>query len=432
MNKKGVSLLVAIGISSLIIVFAIGVSKIIVSQLKSTGQTQSSNAAYYAAEAGLEIALMKMKDKEIGYNLKPNPDSFELSIEDGGATGRTAQIEYKVENTVRDLKSTNNYAAVSSNLFLVPSPWLGDADKSPCNREVPPLPANASQLTTPQLEAAALEHPCNWNRISYGETVTIPLYYLDDANLAVNPADSSGIKSLVLKMRTPCKDGKLDNNSFECVNGRYELDVDLLNGDKKIIETDDTAVNWQIIAEDFNGRAVVLLPNDQREEVSIEQGSFIRKKDKNSEIAESKINKATASSTNKYAVLLDKGLCNFGNRGDSSLCSGKDTENFVGSLLNFLQEKKQSSAPVPRPSNAQDWDQIKKEKPVLKFTVIHPLTEKNTATNIPYLEYQLITDKPIASNLQIVEVSAEINGFKQSLQSKNPIESSILEFVVHN
>jgi len=282
----------------------------------------------------------------------------------------------------------------------------------------------------------------------------VPLYRLKANNIdAINPAATAGdtefgggMGMFVFRVRTPCKvwepvvaSGELD--SFECKE-RWELNVD---------DTDDTIINWEISGYDGHKNIVTFYSQNIRDNQDPPQ----RMVKKNSEIYEQKVNMvksdsvlitlpdSTAQYLEKYTVLKDKNNTNCSsvkietrtqrNR-DTSKCSGKDVNDYVGSIFEFLKSDSFQQVPFRLATDLptdKDWKRSV-DKPYLKFTTIYPFEDKDQKIKIPYLEYQIITDKPIAGNLQIIDVNATVGGFRQSLQVKKPVQSSVLEFAVHN
>jgi len=281
----------------------------------------------------------------------------------------------------------------------------------------------------------------------------VPLYRLKANNIdAINPAATAGdtefgggMGMFVFRVRTPCKEGKWDatDGAFKCTE-RWELYLDESTPETKI-KTDDTIINWEISGYDAGGEIVSLLPQNLRKPKTND-----RQEEKNSEIYEKKINEAKGippstlpgltSYVEKYTVLKDKNTLSSCisviNKFPQSLnvtsrCSGKDVNDYEGGIFEFLNSTLSQQIPSSGVAG-KDWNRSL-DKPYFKFTTIYPFyADKDQKIKIPYLEYQIITDKPIAGNLQIIDVNATVGGFRQSLQVKKSVQSSVLEFAVHN
>lgn len=82
-NQKGVSLYLAVVILAILLPVAIGLSSIVIFQLKMTRELGNSVVAFYAADSGLEKALY-----EIEKNGNERTSHYEGALDDG--------IDYKV------------------------------------------------------------------------------------------------------------------------------------------------------------------------------------------------------------------------------------------------------------------------------------------------------------------------------------------------
>lgn len=67
----GVSLPLAIGLTTLLFLFAVAANEIIIKNLQSVRRIEASNRAYFAAEAGLEDALYELSAHYAGYQTPP-------------------------------------------------------------------------------------------------------------------------------------------------------------------------------------------------------------------------------------------------------------------------------------------------------------------------------------------------------------------------
>jgi len=196
-----------------------------------------------------------------------------------------------------------------------------------------------------------VDKPCNWNKLLYGSSATIPLFdTLNDGTGTVDTPDTlAGFAGWNLKIRTPCDDGTMDS---DCE--RYTL-----NEDGSISGEGDTVVFWQLTGTDADGNAVSLVPDDtvianrvSHVETRIDAG------DLNTEVYESLINNAL---TTGYTVL---------------------SANSTGHYQTLLTEC------------TLDLQSLS-----LQLNIVTPLKDDSGAS-IPYLEWQLETDSsaPLADN----------------------------------
>lgn len=68
-------------------------------------------------------------------------------------------------------------------------------------------------------------------------------------------------------------------------------------------------------------------------------------------------------------------------------------------------------------------------KPQIKLSLTKPLQNK-LGQEIPYLEYQLVTDIRIANSSPIIQVEGFQNGVKQTIRIQPSYEKGLLDFVV--
>lgn len=72
-SNKGVSLPMAIGLVSLLMIASVAVNELIIRALRSANQIESSDRAYFAAEAGIEDALYELSPHFAGYETPDLP-----------------------------------------------------------------------------------------------------------------------------------------------------------------------------------------------------------------------------------------------------------------------------------------------------------------------------------------------------------------------
>ena len=58
-NKKGISVLYVIFIASILLAISLGISGILINQIKMLGEIRYSVVAFYAADSGIELVLMQ-------------------------------------------------------------------------------------------------------------------------------------------------------------------------------------------------------------------------------------------------------------------------------------------------------------------------------------------------------------------------------------
>lgn len=228
-------------------------------------EMEGATQAQLSAESAAEQAILAMKDYSAGYSIELTEEVFQVDNNEDGAYESWGN--YTVSSSAQ-MNSTD-----PRDYFYTPIPGTGTAGD----------PHGCSILN----EDKDIDHPCNWNKLLYGESVTIPLYTDDGSGNILTPADFDDFAAWSLKIRTPCMDGSLDDP--DCV--RYTFDeVDSDPG--KTIDGGDPVVFWQLVGEDSDGNSVSLLPDDGK---GLYFGSYTRTSS-NTEIYESLVNDAYDSS----------------------------------------------------------------------------------------------------------------------------------------
>ena len=72
-DQRGVSLIVTLGALAVLIILATGVSKMVLSFIRSASQVEQANIAFLAAESGVELALYDLVAFEDGYQIDHDP-----------------------------------------------------------------------------------------------------------------------------------------------------------------------------------------------------------------------------------------------------------------------------------------------------------------------------------------------------------------------
>lgn len=274
---------------------------------------EAASKARAAAESAAESAILLIKDEEAGYE----PAAGQVYPD--GLTTDTYGI-YQVYS-----RAGENDTLGGS--YYTPHPSTGNA-----------APSSECSILEEDLDP---DHACNWNKLSYGDSETIPLY-ANDGSSNLNPSDL-GLDAWYLRVRTPCSNGSYEE---DCDGGsRYSLD-----GESTDYDNDNNIILWQLIGYDSTGTTVVSeVPDDTYgSRFSRDSRSYSAT---NTEIYESLINTATdnivleASSTSsdpRYSDLY-------------TTCTDSTIETLI-----------------------------------LQIDVVNQLIDADTAASVPYLEWQLV------------------------------------------
>ena len=296
-------------------------------------EMEGSTEALLAAESAAEQAILAMKDFNAGYSIGLTEDSFEVDENNDGVYETWG--DYSVYSTAQENDTD------SSGYYYTPIPGTGTAAREDdCT-------VRDSDHDGDFDNDEDLDHPCNWNKLMYGDSVTIPLYVSDGTETGVlTPADFASFTGWYLKVRTPCADNEGQPDEVDCTT-RFTFDGDGSDSTLTEDDNDSTVVFWQLIGEDVNGDSVSLLPDDISQ---VSYNSRLRLS-ANTEIYEDALNDANTAGT--YIVL-------------ESTNTSPYTE-----LYQICTDELSTLS--------------------LQLNIVTPLIDEND-NPIPYLEWQLATD----------------------------------------
>ncbi len=270
-----------------------------------------------------------------------------------------------------------------------------------------------------------VNYSCNWNKLIFGsgqtDRVAVPLYYDEaklDGNSSVpkNPFKDGTAKNLIVRLRTPCKPCAKDPTNVsadericdpavvkdetvcdDAKDERYKLDA---------TTSDDIVVQWLINGEciDKNGKteACGVMPIADKKVVSF------------SALYESKIYANNASGFDNKSqdtfIIIDNETLTY----DSNAYPKQTT------LIDDSGDLK---------INSNKLSQI--SKPVFTLFLNKPLLTKKKS-NIPYLEYQVLTDSPVGNSKSSLEVTINVEGnsFRKTLTQD--VQKDLIDFAINN
>lgn len=245
-----------------------------------------------------------------------------------------------------------------------------------------------------------LDFSCNWNKLMFGgsqmDRVSIPLYYDDGLNGIINPFATGDATKFYLRMRTPCLPCIYEGDEVSGINRLCERDKNKTvcdAADERYVLDDeggdrggDIVVQWQLTGQ-CGGGECGLVP--------------IPEYNANSAIFEGHINEATRG------VILKKET------------RGYRTDVHENEDISFSNRLK-GTPEIPAMAT-----------PTLTLFLNSALISNNEK-NIPYLEYQILTDKPIGNPKTKMEVIASVNGnaFWKILYKEEA--KGLIDFAVQN
>lgn len=444
-NEQGFISVVALGILVLMTIVGLSVYE---TSFNTIGSIKNTNNYYHAqdmANSASEFLKWEINNggHEYGYNKKitcgygkfaKDGDVAEIcetlahiaKNSDGTYADVKTQIEIKGRATEDDKWGGNCPGADTANgCYTVPLPGKGTAGDrcnaySPYVDDIAKMVDDNAKISSNGIIAQS-EYSCNWNKLIFGSSstdrVAIPLYYENEKGEIVNQfnkADGGGsayAQDFALRLRTPClpcaeKGKDAESGKTRKCNGtnpdptickadeRYVLDA-------KTKEDNDIVVQWQIVGTCKDG--------DKEEE----QCGLIPYKGEDSE-------DTTASQLTEKLINEDKYLNNIVLR---KISRGLNTNTFPQVNTPIMKKSDQVNDPTP-------LLQIMK-KPTLTLMLSGKLLT-DTQGYIPYLEYQFVTDHPIATPVIQMTAQASFNGNSFKVNTDQQVERPLVDFAIQN
>jgi len=344
-----------------------------------------------------------------------------------GKTQKNAEVIFSVKGRSDDSDklTTAKCGSFSSTCYVTPTPGTGDVGTN-CAMYKPN--ANNSSNVDPSLANGSTSldqanYSCNWNKLVFGSSqtdrVAVPLYYdgsaVSGTATIVDPYKDGKAKNFVVRMRTPCKpcapagltatadqrtcDGTVKDETVCDDKDRYVLDAN---------SSDDIVVQWLINGECDEGggktEACGMMP--------VSQGV------KNA-------NQTTLTPSAFYESLILNNNHNT-NQSSSLVLDGTglayDTNNYPSAV--YLLQVKNNAL-----SSTIKLDAM--TKPVFSLFLSKPLLT-SSKNNIPYLEYQVLTDSPVGNSKSTLDVVANVDGnlFHKTLMKE--VQKALIDFAIHN
>lgn len=432
-RQDGFIAIIALGIIALMAIFIVMLAKTTQETYKNIKATKDYYLAQSVINSLLEGLELELSEKDFGYNFEATctKEDFGVGItKPPGATTATPtsendpskqicaaladhiqtqgveeiEVTFKIVGRPKDEeKFIGDCPGITGGkCYTVPFPGIGNAGDR-CNlyneslkfdkakNKVGLKVNNKGQIQ--EVEGVSqLDYSCNWNKLVLGSSstdrVAIPLYYTTtDANgnaKIVNPFNSSEnlAKNFILRMRTPCDKSLVKGeDKSNCVDGyRYILNE---------ADGNDILIQWQL-----TGQCVV---NGKEEECGLIQ------------------------SPKEVGQLLDEAMINGKQQGFSKnqVIKGDLTE---GENLNESEK------------NPNILDQLKTmTKPIFALFLNKKLiSTKGNSEKIPYLEYQILTDYPVADAQTKMEVSVKVNGTQQNKTIYKANKKDLIDFAIQN
>lgn len=410
------------------------------------------DSARDTADSTIEYLQWKMKSFSPGLNDTANCTFKNKAFDTGpsmknqavcndllGIVGsKTADVRITVKGRSSTADNLNSAKCGADACYVTPTPGTGDAGAN-CALYKPNSVPNSTNVD-PALPAVGtvldqVDYSCNWNKLIFGsgqtDRVAIPLYYDssvlgDQPNLLekiVNPyfGATPSAKKFYVRLRTPCKPCATGTNATadqRTCNGtalhnaqdptvcdatdRYVLDTGTNN------DGDDIVVQWLI-----NGQC--------------DAGGGKMESCGMTPIADKDNNKSTFSSLYESKIYANSTIGKSNLSVSSYIVIKNSTLAFDTNA--YPQQTTIIDTSVDPLIYSNKLSQI--IKPVFTLFLNKPLLTPSKS-NIPYLEYQVLTDYPVGnskSSLDVI-VNVEGNNFRKTLTQE--VQKALIDFAIHN
>ncbi|MFH1734291.1 MAG: hypothetical protein ABIE92_06240 [bacterium] len=466
-GEEGFISIVGLAILTIMSFYMVTLAQTMVRTVDSTKRWNNLYLAEYSLGVTAEEALrFIVKDYEAGFNtgeITCSYGKFADEMQGGGQSdfcqvfdnlasseaykGKDVQVKIEIKGRPSaDQKFGGECAdaGFTNGCYVVPSPGTGTAGDR-CNMYTPVFNSSSEVLignNSQPLEQgiagqdglAQIDYACNWNKLTFGSSITdraaIPFYYQVDDDTIVSPFNSDSAlnggtqaQKFVLRVRTPClpcvyeqsdvrtginrlcergDDTTICYDYDQSPNERYELKV---SG----IDDDDVVVQWQLTGTCNEGgvdEECGLIQYVKYLTQGIDAGF--------SGITEGRINNYanlnlahTNSADAKHMILYPT-------------LFGIDTSTYE--RLRIFKNPFGGSDQLKLPSIKQ---------PFLTLFLSNKLIS-SADKNVPYLEYQVLTDQPIGNNTTELHVTVNVDGnFSEKtiyLDNSKPL----IDFAVQN
>lgn len=307
-NQRGISIIIAVGFSGLMVLISIGLSRVILPSLMGTGNVETLNQAHFAAEGAYEDAL------------------YVLSKHGPGIIFEQSKTTFSVDNRTEYSWKIDGKSAASGAEFVIPAPGEGDSLN---------------------------DRDKNWNMINVSEGVEINLFMdgTGDPDIVFSPimhsidppAFPGGLSDIRVKLRTPCP--SKDDDPATCL--RPSFNTNPATEDEQYGIADDTILTWSFAAADRVTADKYVL----HEVVSYDETKdpIERKMDTSTEIYESKIESVTDN-----LVLSATAGCPIVSQSEP-VCKGKNQDGSNQNIEDFLSANPNIHVPTLKLTPISDF-----------------------------------------------------------------------------
>lgn len=441
-GKEGFIAIVALGIFALLMFFGILVQQTVVNTYASVKNTKNYYESQNLANSMLSYLQYKLKNHAAGFSTEGKQNcgygagAEAVANMPGGQSPvcadaemipvpanetKDVRISFEVKGRqkfdVEKVSSVKCGAAGQGGCYVMP---MGDGSAGSDRCKFYPLaflpggaPAVGDQITGAAFIVDQLDYACNWNKLTFGSSlsdrVAVPLYYDDSALTAGVPhilnvytagAQEKKATKLILRMRTPCLPcGVPDTNGIVPIGTRRcspGTDINVCRDEERyqlnLRDGDEMVVQWGIDGKcEVGGR--------------MQACGLVGYPDPGS----------------GFPVVHASGLY------ESTILGA--INNAVLNELKFGQPTHLNDKSPKVINNQQILPSF--TEPIFTLFLNHALIS-TTGANIPYLEYQILTDKPIGNSSVKLEANVAIDGSSYTKTIYKEMSKPLIDFAIQN
>lgn len=416
-KKSGVSLIIAIVFVSALMLVMAGLFEAQIFTIQTVKNHELEGKADYLEEGVKEIAGWYAANASLGANISSddtNPsqtltnmmnaiyamadDMMNSGAVDANDPNAAGQGEgFTCIDTNPDPQKTESCAALTikghaeladqiklgnTSYYSVPIAKTGDAGTDCDKKQIDPNdPDNANDS-------------CHWNKLKMGDSVEIPLYYMDGA--AVSAHDFTAVGSaFILRVRTQCGSDS-NNDGIKDINCDADQRIVLYppEGDDANflkVGVDKVLIQWTISDSDPASNKTLLAVDSKDNNTKLRLKAKGPLGEANTEISASRIDWAKDSAVGDdplydFIILEDKAVDK----------EGKDLNNIATSVGQFIKGS---------------------TKPVLRLSMVDMPRNIDNSANVPFLEYQLLTKTKVSDSKSLLTGSAKIGDFYKEFKT---------------
>lgn len=420
-----------------------GLFEVRIRVIQSIGNRETEAKAQYLAESAAELAGFWAATHGVGRNTadEANTPAGIAAMNAFLAPLFGAATDLGIANCAdMDGDPTNTAVQPCVGVEVVNRP-TGAAQKVSFNGENPPSHFSAPIKGTGDASGddvdcsgapADADDSCNWNRLTVGQTVEIPLYYEDSAG-GITKLDFSAVSTeeFRLRVRTPACAGV----AAGCDNGRLILYPSVTapdggeNSDYRDPEKDPVLVQWSIF--DGGGSGVITAWDEKLDEKRRMTDSTKR----NTEISSGRINLARPGvSRPEESDPLDNFIVlqylNSFAEADKDKHLGKKSDKQSQSIGQFIAQPNIAKPTLRLSLVGQSQRNIAQDNDTFFY---EDGDINDSKFDIPFLEYQLLTkNSPPADMKSLIIGWAEIGGFRKEFRKNKKLQTTVSGFAIES